>query len=1253
MSRRGGILDPGESFVEKERQYRYRKSLQPNRAKSEVAEVMSYGNGRNKDYRQSFYRNANNSSFHSEVPSYARPRSSFEPASSSGGHPAAARYVKHRADDWLEVQRRLPNTNTAQRSNQMISSEEEEANSDPFAEEDEEEDSRDEMSSYNFRPIQPVVREQRQSNNASYYQQQQSSVAGKLNSSYARAAPSNGNGRKLLMDFDDREVYYFGVVQLSPEKARVILSSNPPPTEYRILNPIERTAYLYYYTLYRKYITPVKTFRNVFNREFYKYTCEGCTEDVALWKICKHTQEEYKQKVIKRNQEAYKLTQKHLFSDERETPDSRNSDRPSFCDQESEVNSVDSASKEPLLYRIPHAVFNFTVGGRVIILDPETSVNTVRIEDAKNFFLDRVNQRNIDALESFKGPLLLGETQPHTLGLFIERQIDRILHSDVYRGNPYSGDANDCLLIWRLLEVLVHQHGKVTGPDLARLLVAGNAYSSQNLSAANFIRGKSDKVFEANGSELMETRDERHVDSQAMDRFTRFLLGGHVEEAIESAMKDGLFFDALLLAHRMFRNDRRKLDEIEAKLLSKRRLENQHPTMTLISVAAEIPVPLLTNITTDDASGWRAHIAIVLANLQTPTAIDTVYQLGLALARKEEPIDSGSEEAKHRRHIRLISASLPDDELNSTNTRFGWSILDFQATEIFEYAQKLATANLPQAPLSALSRSFEFQKCRLEYAELLGEYGGFNSNVSQYCTEVARSIWDYASEVDKAFVDELCNLAERFQHISNRHSDDLSWIPTLTGMCSQNVYQPASTTVAQTIPPSPVKPAANENTRVLNSSMSNYFIAKPTACSSPVPIMTSSSHEKHQQQQLYNQAPALNHQPLVHQNQPIRSRQNTEMSSVPSSPSAVMGKRDSLVEANLQLAHMNINTEPGPPGKEHKDDLEQLSPKQSYAFHPDTMVQQSQLNPSVFINAPNTLDNPAAASMTSPNNTNSFYSNIPAASSPYEQPQLTEQHQNSNHQQQIPQFTPFMSANGNQEQEFSVPNSPFNPAGSDYEEAFSPFVTSDYQIPQPEIPVSNSKPHPLDADDDHLHSQANAQQAKKASSQQPSSLDGNKPTASKGSGFIGGLFSKVTNIIPSRNEMKLPDDKEPAIRFDAQLGKYVGDGVEEEVVAPPPPTFGAQPMQQMPESGPGNPDPGVSVAQPQMFNNFSMPIAGGNGPSARTTGLDRSKNRYQKHTTFDKIIVNMQLNDAAQKNISIKKPFSSLATAEESDDEKI
>jgi len=59
----------------------------------------------------------------------------------------------------------------------------------------------------------------------------------------------------------------------------------------------------------------------------------------------------------------------------------------------------------------------------------------------------------------FLGPLLIDYTPPQTPLLFIQRQIERIYSSDVYRANPKSGDANDCVLIWALLEMLVRQQG--------------------------------------------------------------------------------------------------------------------------------------------------------------------------------------------------------------------------------------------------------------------------------------------------------------------------------------------------------------------------------------------------------------------------------------------------------------------------------------------------------------------------------------------------------------------------------------------------------------------------------------------------------------------------------------------------------------------------------------------------------------------------------------------------------------------------
>ena len=405
-----------------------------------------------------------------------------------------------------------------------------------------------------------------------------------------------GNDLSLFQgfqDFDENDIFVFGVIQLSLSRARQIVKSNPPPSQFWNLKAEEKTAYLYYYTLYKHYITPVKKFYNVFNREFFRYTAEGCTETEALVKICRHTKDEYDARRQRANKMAYDRSRRHLFSDDRATPDSRASDRPSYCEplDESDLASMDSSVKEPLKFSRPHAFVSFGPGGKLLILDPEYSICSLKFENVKSRIKDRAIGRNIAELEAFKGPYIVGETPSHLPLLYIERQIGKILNSEIYRQNPESSDANDVLLIWRLLEILVRQHGNITGPDLARLLTTNYSYSSSKP-----VRGRAEKeVVSGNRTDnsYYTFKDERKVDSRAMEKFTQYLIGGYIEEAIESAMSDGLLFDALILAYKMFGHNSKKLEEIELKLLSFR--SPQQPALTLLSVASQMPVPILVS----------------------------------------------------------------------------------------------------------------------------------------------------------------------------------------------------------------------------------------------------------------------------------------------------------------------------------------------------------------------------------------------------------------------------------------------------------------------------------------------------------------------------------------------------------------------------------------------------------------------------------------------------------------------------------
>lgn len=135
-----------------------------------------------------------------------------------------------------------------------------------------------------------------------------------------------------------------------------------------------------------------------------------------------------------------------------------------------------------------------------------------------------------------------------------------------------------------------------------------------------------------------------------------------------------------------------------------------------------------------------------MANLQSSIAYDSIYRLGLDLAKKEfnsaadfcflavnllsgyDCFTPVSEPGSQRQGISLINATLPDDNVHAAKTSYGWSILDFCATEIFEFALRLAFGGRE----TSLSRSPVMNKYRQEFAQMLDSLGGFDSVVRAY-----------------------------------------------------------------------------------------------------------------------------------------------------------------------------------------------------------------------------------------------------------------------------------------------------------------------------------------------------------------------------------------------------------------------------------------------------------------------------------------------------------------------------------------
>uniref|UniRef100_A0A914YRK5 Ancestral coatomer element 1 Sec16/Sec31 domain-containing protein n=1 Tax=Panagrolaimus superbus TaxID=310955 RepID=A0A914YRK5_9BILA len=744
---------------------------------------------------------------------------------------------------------------------------------------------------------------------------------------------------------------------------------------------------------------------------------------------------------------------------------------------------------------------------------------------------------------------------------------------------------------------------------------------------------------------MFAAKDERRVDQRAMDRFTQFLLGGYIDEAIESATSDGLFFDAFILAHRMFGNDRRKMEQIESKLLSYR--DPQHPSLTLLSVASQMPVPILSNMSaTDDTSAWRAHIAIVLANLNNDTAMYTVHQLGLALSRKEfnaaadfcflavnlltqhdcfapvDPSQQSEDEEPFRRHITLINASLPDDDYYSTKTRYGWSIVDFQATEIYDFALKMS-----QRPITGgLTASLEYQKCRLEYAQMLAEYGGAATSAFKYCTSIATCIWDKSYQQNASTLNDLCDLADRLHCAANQTTEELQWVPHFRGVAAQlisnellNLPKQADSELFTAIQDHSlpdanfiIPPISGAGFRTSTPVQPLGFVPHPTVPPQPhqfynsmqnnlgVPVSeaidigatpATTPHKNDDEESILPLHQPHSH--YHHQQQSPELRKHSLVDNI---------LHNNLINSSKEVLGFGSSTTLG------KDDEESILPVHQQQHQQLPQQRQPSIEHSIASQSPPPQSPPLQIQQHQPSNYSepqlspSFYPQQQSPSQQHFSFQPTPQQQQYQQQQRQRQRTDSQqfSDSTSQQQPFQPPQPPAIPS-QDFS-AFSQALPKAPETSMPEpVPQQQLVQQPLVQQPQQMQQQQHPQpQVQKQ--QQP------EKKHEKSGGLFGGLAKKIVKYIPTGNEMKLPDDSKSSITWDEKLGRWVGEGIEEPVEVPPPPmtTLSASGGSAAVTSTTSSSGPLQASSQPQQP--AAVPSVGATKPVHRRPGASRYAN---------------------------------------------
>ncbi|CAH1786045.1 unnamed protein product [Owenia fusiformis] len=128
----------------------------------------------------------------------------------------------------------------------------------------------------------------------------------------------------------------------------------------------------------------------------------------------------------------------------------------------------------PVKFSMPHVCASFGPGGQLIKVLPNRPADgqaaTVTIHDMAAMIPDC---SEAEELRSFPGPLIKGQTHKNDVVSFCQSKIKEALE------DQQLVDRESAILVWKLLELLIKQNGTIVGTDIAELLLEGHEPSTK------------------------------------------------------------------------------------------------------------------------------------------------------------------------------------------------------------------------------------------------------------------------------------------------------------------------------------------------------------------------------------------------------------------------------------------------------------------------------------------------------------------------------------------------------------------------------------------------------------------------------------------------------------------------------------------------------------------------------------------------------------------------------------------------------
>ncbi|XP_064583530.1 protein transport protein Sec16A isoform X4 [Zonotrichia leucophrys gambelii] len=391
----------------------------------------------------------------------------------------------------------------------------------------------------------------------------------------------------------------------------------------------------------------------------------------------------------------------------------------------------------PEKFSVPHICARFGPGGFLIKALPnlpsEGQPALVEIHSMETMLQHSPEQ---EEMRAFPGPLAKDETHKVDVINFAQSKAAQCFK------NENLIDKESASLLWDFIVLLCRQNGTVVGTDLAELLLRDHktvwlpGKSPNEANLIDFNNEALEQVEEESGEAQLSFLTDNlvtMVDSfeKETERFRELLLYGRKKDALESAMKHGLWGHALLLASKM---DSRTHARVMTRFANS--LPINDPLQTVYQLMSG-RMPAASTCCGDEKWGdWRPHLAMVLSNLTNNMDLEsrTIATMGDTLASK------GLLDAAHfcylmaqvgfgvytRKTTKLVligsNHSLPFLKF-ATNEAI-------QRTEAYEYAQSLGSQPgcLPN-----------FQVFKFIYACRLAEMG-LAAQAFHYCEVISRTV---------------------------------------------------------------------------------------------------------------------------------------------------------------------------------------------------------------------------------------------------------------------------------------------------------------------------------------------------------------------------------------------------------------------------------------------------------------------------------------------------------------------------------